>query len=586
MGLFDGIVKGVSGFFGGGTPPPYQTPQRIQNFMQPIPTTEMQAAGHYQNLLDDKQGYDASQQQIDAWNKTLANPDLTDEQRQQATNAVQNWTAYRDAYAQDAENTRKSAAAIGLDVSDYGTDKTLQQSQQAFLTHKNLAVQKFLNDMPTLGELEENRYRELRSRGASPSMANSIVADERGKMNSMLARRLGDFMTTYGKNPDGTIDQDLGIMAMTRVLPDPQSVAQLFAQGFAMPSKVFDANQQLASHLALANANNAAAMDRTKWSGENQLLMSREGIAARNEQLAKTIASQEHENELNRLFQDKWKMMELTIKSAGSGSGKNGGDNMWQEITNLANLWGYSKEGVTDEEKTQIWSKAAEAWTRQKYPNIYKANTNEYIQKMQDLMAVGYAKGLRGQELLEFVDGNMGFETKGEEKAKETNNLFKNDYTDIENAIKAGNKQAALEGIGAMRERLATEDYKKLLDNKTYGLHQKKLDILTKQVNGEYDSEDGIKEFIRDRYYVENEGVYPTQDDILNIMRKDDYYGMPTTWKKKIKTPTPTATMPNTAANTSNTPYSFNVAPLNSPTQNSASMGYGYGTGAYTPPPR
>lgn len=585
MGLFDGIAKSFGSFFGGGDPPPYQTPQRIQNFMQPIPTTEMQAAGHYQNLINDKVGYDVSQQKIDAWNKTLANPDLTDEQRQQATNAVQGWTAYRDAYAQDADNTRKSAAAIGLDVSDYGTDKTLQQSQQAFLTHKNLAVQKFLNDMPTLGELEENRYRELRSRGASPSMANSIVADERGKMNSMLARRLGDFMTTYGKNPDGTIDQDIGIMAMTRVLPDPQSVAQLFAQGFAMPGHVYDTNQQLANHLALANANNAAAMDRTKWSGNNQLLMSREGIAARNEQLAKTIASQEHENELNRLWQDKWKMMELTIKSAGSGSGKNGGANMWQDITDLANLWGYSKEGVTDEEKAQIWNKAAEAWTRQKYPNIYKANTNEYIQKMQDLMAVGYAKGFRGQELLEFVDDNMGFETKGEEKAKETDNLFKNDYTDIENAIKAGNKQAALKGIGAMRERLATEDYKKLFDNKTYGLHQKKLDILTKQVNGEYDSEDGIREFIRDRYYVENGGVYPTQDDILNIMRKnDDYYGMPI--KKKIKTPTPTATMPNTAANTSNAPYSFNVAPWNSPSQNSASMGYGYGTGAYTQPPR
>lgn len=48
MGFLNGLVKGISGFFGGGTPPPYQTPQNIQNFMQPITENEMQKVGLYQ----------------------------------------------------------------------------------------------------------------------------------------------------------------------------------------------------------------------------------------------------------------------------------------------------------------------------------------------------------------------------------------------------------------------------------------------------------------------------------------------------------------------------------------------------------
>lgn len=260
MGFLDNLAKGVNNFFGGGDPILYQTPQNIQKFMQPVSTTELQKAATYQNLVGNKQDYDYAQMNIDGWNKHLAeHPNLTAEQKEKINADIEGWTRKRDQAAQAAENTRNSAAAIGIDTTDYGSDKTLKEAAQSLRTYKNVGARDFLN-LPSLGELEENRYRELIAQGASHSQAHRIVAGERDNMREMLSKRYTDAMTIYGVEPDGTIDPGIGMQLLRGLAKVDPTTANMFYSGFATPEKVFTTNQAQ----ALALLNNDAAMDRTQ----------------------------------------------------------------------------------------------------------------------------------------------------------------------------------------------------------------------------------------------------------------------------------------------------------------------------------
>ena len=198
MGLF-------GDFFGGGAKIQYQPPQNIQNFMQPVPVTDMQKTDFYGRLLNDKQGYDTAQKSIDLIQQALQTPELSEASRNNWRRKMKGYEEARDAYAQDANSVRQSASSLGLDVSDYDANKSLQESAQAFQNYRNTAVKDFLN-LPSMADLEENRYMELRSQGASPGQANRILNRERGKMQDHLTRKYKDAFLTYGKNPDGSVD--------------------------------------------------------------------------------------------------------------------------------------------------------------------------------------------------------------------------------------------------------------------------------------------------------------------------------------------------------------------------------------------
>ena len=237
MGLF-------GNFFGGGAKINYQPPQNIQNFMQPVPVTDMQKTDFYGRLVSDKQGYDTAQKSIDLIQQALQTPELSEASKNNWRRKMKGYEEARDAYAQDANSVRQSAASLGLDVSDYDANKSLQESAQAFQNYKTNAVKDFLN-LPSMADLEENRYMELRSQGASPGQANRILNRERGKMRDQLSRRYTDAMATYGTNPDGSLDQNIGMQLLRGLKEVDPATAQIFYGGFATPQKVYDANNDL-----------------------------------------------------------------------------------------------------------------------------------------------------------------------------------------------------------------------------------------------------------------------------------------------------------------------------------------------------
>ena len=581
MGIFDGVAK----FFGGGAPPPYQTPQNIQNFMQPITQNEMQKVGLYDNLVNAKLGYDNANKNIEGWGQKLADPALTDEQRQKINQNIQAWGRERDAHAQTANQLRDAATALGVDIADYGSDKTSQQSAQALANYKNIAVQNFLNNMPTLGELEKNRYRELRSRGASPSRADSIIAEERGEMNSLLARRLGDFMTTYGTHPDGSINQDLGIAAMTRVLPDPQSVAQLFAQGFAMPNKVYDANRSLNQALSLADISRQTALDTTRMNNQGadyrarlgsdtNILISREGQAGQNERLGTTLKERREENKLNRETQLQIAGLNAAMKLYGSRGGGDG-DKLDAEIAALARQLGF-KDDLPDEEKQKIWGNAASIVLEHKYGIGNKTLRDVgYLKETMDILGVPKDD----QEII--LKKKLGWEepkpTKKDEAIDDAGNNFKNTFNDIQELILAGDKEQATEQLKTLKEKLYSDEYRNLLDEKSYTKAKRKVDVYTKWLRGDYESNEGKRNYVKDRFLAEY-GIEPTSDDIQSAFINETFFGMP--MRPKVTTP---AWKFNVAPMSAGSMYNLGAAYSNPNSSNSNPAYVPYGQAAYSP---
>ena len=228
-----------SDFFGGGAPPPPPPPlQMPERFLNPSSVPEMQMNDFQRGIVSDKRGWDTANRTINFLTKKLDTPDLTDLQKQYINDKIQESTQARDAFAASANERRANAQALGIDTSDYDSGKTLQESAQAYNTYKNAAIRDFLN-LPTVAQLEENRYRELRNRGASPAQADRILKRERAGREEEFLRRTEEGIMTYGTNPDGSLNQ-IGLQLARRMNPsDPQIAATLYANAFAMPKNIF-----------------------------------------------------------------------------------------------------------------------------------------------------------------------------------------------------------------------------------------------------------------------------------------------------------------------------------------------------------
>lgn len=525
MGLF-------GNFFGGGAKINYQPPQNIQNFMQPVPVTDMQKTDFYGRLLNDKQGYDTAQKSIDLIQRALQTPELSEASRNNWRRKMQGYEEARDAYAQDANSVRQSAASLGLDVSDYDTNKSLQESAQAFQNYRNTAVKDFLN-LPSMADLEENRYMELRSQGASPGQADRILNRERGKMRDQLSRRYTDAMATYGTNPDGSLDQNIGIQLLRGLKEVDPATAQMFYGGFATPQKVFDANKQYSQALDVTNLTLDSAWQRALLNANASLLQSRESQAAQNERLDATLKAQSTENALNRDFNGKMKLIDVMYRGANGNNGR-APSAFRQTIEDLADIYGANEEGATDEEKQEAINQAIKMAMRHHFPEF----ANITLEDMQKNFEAGVQLGLKGDELVRYVREKAGYKeeqpTKRDEEQITAGNFFKNTFKDIQKLALTGDKKSALEQINTLKGLLETPEYRGLLDDKAYDLAKLKLEMYTKLVNGEYESNEGVTNYVKDRYFIEY-GVQPSTDEIQRILTEEEFFGVPT--RKKVKTP-------------------------------------------------
>lgn len=401
-----GFLGAVSDFFGNGgnLNQPYQPPLNVQNFMQPVQVSEMQKIGILGDLVNAKQGYDNAYKQMNLWNRDLANPDLTDEQRKRISANVQGWKRERDAYAQAADSTRQTAAAIGVDLSDFDGDKTPAEAAQALQNYRSAGVKNFLN-LPSVGDLERNRYMELRSQGASPRQAERIAGREREGMRDQLTRRYNDAFLTYGTNPDGSLT-DLGLNLLGKLAETNPVQANIYGNAYATPMKVFDANQQQ----AVALMNNDAAMARqaaqlaANWRNAEAERQSRANL------VDWSLTSKEKEGQRNRDLQEKLAVFNQLSRYEHGGNNRNG-DNVtpfMKSVRDLAEI--YKAKGDSDE---IALSKAIDASIRHHYPE----QVNETVEAMQKRAEAGVLMGLTGEDLVTYIRDGAGWKPKEASKA-------------------------------------------------------------------------------------------------------------------------------------------------------------------------
>lgn len=383
---------------------PYQPPLNIQTFMQPVSVSENQKVGILGDLVNAKLGYDNAYKQMNLWNRDLANPDLTDEQRKRISANVQGWKRERDAYAQAADSTRQTAAAIGVDLSDFDGDKTPTEAAQALQNYRSAVVKNLFNT-PSLRDLEENRRNELLSRGVSPRTAGIIVDRERDGMREQLQRRYKDAFLTYGKNPDGIID-DIGMSLLGDLAKVDPVQANLFGAGYVSPSKVYDSAQQQ----AVALMNNDAAMARqtaqlaANWRNAEAERQSRANL------LDWSLTSQEKEGQRNRDLQEKLAVFNQLSRYEHGGNNRNG-DNVtpfMKSVRDLAEI--YKAKGDSDE---IALSKAIDASIRHHYPE----QVNETVEAMQKRAEAGVLMGLTGEDLATYIRDGAGWKPKEASKA-------------------------------------------------------------------------------------------------------------------------------------------------------------------------
>ena len=339
--------------FGGGEPAnlPYNPPQIPERFLTQAPVSDLQMSGIQQGLVGAKSDWDTADKSMQWWTKQLDTPDLTDEKKQEINANIEGWDKMRTAAADKANAIRTQADALGVDVSDYGAGKTLQEASQAYDTYRNTAMRDFLR-LPSVRELEESRYLELRNGGASPRQAERILGRERAGRQEDFLRKVTEGVMTYGVNPDGQTLNPFGLSMMQKLDPsNPELTARLFASGFAMPKDIFSEDR----------ADNRVRMtnDATAQRQADQIAFNRWNTTFSNDrQDARLKYVTENANEQNELQRDlQWRIAEFNALNKRAGVAE---DKALKELELLTNLCG----GDT--------SKAIDIYMRQHYHHAFE----------------------------------------------------------------------------------------------------------------------------------------------------------------------------------------------------------------------
>ena len=443
MGLF-------SDFFGnGGAPTQAWSPPSIpERFLNPSPVPEMQINDARRGILSDKRGWDEANRNINFLTKSLETPGLSDLQKQAINDNILKLNQTRDAFAASANERRANAQALGIDVSDYDSGKTLQEAAQAYSTYRNNAVKDFLN-LPTVAQLEENRYLELRNRGASPAQADRILKRERAGREEEFLRRAEEGIMTYGTNSDGSLNQ-IGVELVRRMNPsDPQIAAALYANAFAMPKNIFTEGR----------ADNRTALN-------NQSTLERQQAA---------LAAAALENERQR----QWNTWNQTEDRKFRGEQTDKTLNAQRENTEFQEAQKFIRERLKlDADQIKAYLDSPEG----KFDSWYALGMKLYGDEKQ---AAEWAK----------YQVEKKAPNDSDEKLKAAANLFGNRYRDIETALRDGNKDLALQNIAAMESLLRDDsNYAELLDMGSYMAALKILDVYRKVAENKYTMNQAIIE--------------------------------------------------------------------------------------------
>ena len=277
---------------------PYQ-PQPPQNILPQMPVSDLQRMPLYNDLIGAKLGYEATNNALLKLNEELQNPKYNDDQRKVIQDNIALGEKALQGYGNYANFLRNSAGQLGIDVADYGSDRTAQQSAQALNNYAAGRVRDLLA-LPPVDEQERSHFDELMARGVKASRAHAIINRNHDRVQNNYLRQIFDGMMTYGVNPDNSLNA-YGMMLAQKMNPgSPETALSLFANGFATPKEVFNANNQaniwnnrLAQQRALAQAEQEAKWRNLQATLQNQRERDQYLQGQQNQRTAAEIQSRE-----------------------------------------------------------------------------------------------------------------------------------------------------------------------------------------------------------------------------------------------------------------------------------------------------
>lgn len=259
-----------------------------------LPVTDSTAREMQQGLLNAKETWNNANAYINLYTPYLE--DSNDALRQNAQDKIRMYTAQKEGVAKTANQIRNAAKEIGVDMSGFNADDTLEKARQTMYTNDARAMQGLMN-LPSVQAQQREYYQGLRGVGLSDRLAQKAAAEKFNQFREYNTAQLFNGLYNYGFNDDGTMNRN-GALLMGKLVNENPQMVELFTKQFVSPQAAYaEQNEnerllaQIQANLALKDAsvnsarqiaadNNAAQYERerqkrlydyTKWQEEQNL---------------------------------------------------------------------------------------------------------------------------------------------------------------------------------------------------------------------------------------------------------------------------------------------------------------------------
>ena len=217
-------------------PQPQQIPQQPQPPLQQRPLTQLDLL-LANELIGSKEAYEGA----DGLAKAKA-PQGADEA---AIKTIAD--EIRNSAHGDAENTRRLASAVGVDLSPYGEGVTLDDARFNLKSRQVKEIADIMSGQGQYGRTADqyfqDEYRHLTMQGYSVREAKALAGE---LAQSYQADRLGYLRNAYNVHGrDGNYTNDIGVGILDAIAQENPAVAQVYATAYKIPKEAQNRYEQL-----------------------------------------------------------------------------------------------------------------------------------------------------------------------------------------------------------------------------------------------------------------------------------------------------------------------------------------------------
>ena len=225
-----------------------QLPPQAQPQAQPQPEQPLlDPLSHdvYRRLVDAKSLYGGADAAVRA-----SAPEGTSEEALQAAIASIQGTAH-----QSAEDTRRLAERLGVDMTGYGSDVSLEDAQRNLQTRETREIADILSGRSKYGQSADQYFDDVYMRmigeGASPSQAKRWAGRQAQQYQAERVTYLRNAFNMFGR--DGNYVNDQGVPILQEIAQEMPQVANIYAQAYKLPTAAQDRLEKLVDTNMFAN---------------------------------------------------------------------------------------------------------------------------------------------------------------------------------------------------------------------------------------------------------------------------------------------------------------------------------------------